>query len=147
MSTNSSITIQKENGEFLSAYCHWDGDINGNGRILLNHYNDYDKALALISGGSMSSLGENINPNPEMPHSFEKPQENVTVYYCRDRQESYEHTKPYNGLSYLDVLTHQEQEYNYLFENNKWYVCTRKTRKLLRFLVKKEDGKNERSSI
>ena len=56
MSTRSRIAIQKEGGEVVSIYCHFDGYIEGVGRTLKAHYNDKDKALNLIEGGDISVL-------------------------------------------------------------------------------------------
>ena len=44
--------------------------------------------------GDMSSLGENIYPNKDAEHSFNNPQENVCVFYGRDREEDWKHICP-----------------------------------------------------
>jgi hypothetical protein len=58
MSTRSFIAVQKEDGSIIDTYCHWDGYIQHNGRILQKFFSDYDKALSLVEGGSISHLND-----------------------------------------------------------------------------------------
>lgn len=88
MSTNSYICIEKEKGVYEGVRCHWDGCLDYNGVILYEHYQDREKVEKLISLGDMSCLGENVDPNPNKPHSFNEPQDDVCVFYGRDRGES-----------------------------------------------------------
>ena len=84
MATRSRIGIELEDGTVKSVYCHWDGYVSNNGKILLEWY-DRAKTLALVELGDLSSLGEQVEPTG--PHSFESPQGGVTVAYHRDRGE------------------------------------------------------------
>lgn len=115
MSTNSTITVRTSPTERKSIYCHWDGYLSWNGNMLFNHYNTIEKATALVELGYLSSLRENLEPKDGV-HTFENPQNNVCVFYGRDRGESNFQAK---------VLTNEEnidkQSYNYLFEDGKWY--------------------------
>ena len=56
MGTRSLIGKQLSDGSILGVYCHWDGYVENNGRILVNHYQDREAVKDLIDGGSMSSL-------------------------------------------------------------------------------------------
>jgi hypothetical protein len=56
MGTRSRIGIELANHTVVSVYCHWDGYPEGNGKILVEHYQDREKVMDLIDGGSMSSL-------------------------------------------------------------------------------------------
>ena len=89
MSTNCIIAMQKENGGIEGIYCHWDGCLEGVGRILLGHY-DIEKVRKLLSLGSISSLGEEIEPSEGAEHSYDDPFPGVTVAYRRDRGEKRE---------------------------------------------------------
>ena len=40
----------------VSVYCHWDGYVEGNGKILVEYYQNREDVQELIDGGSMSSL-------------------------------------------------------------------------------------------
>ena len=85
MSTNSRIGIENEDGSIRSVYCHWDGYIAGVGYTLLLNYSDRKVLGDLIDLGNISSLGKNLYPKGD--HTFESPEEGVTVFYGRDRGE------------------------------------------------------------
>ena len=40
----------------VSVYCHWDGYVEHNGKILVEHYQNREDVQELIDGGSMSTL-------------------------------------------------------------------------------------------
>ena len=102
MATRSHIAYQdKETNKIHMVYCHWDGYLSYNGKVLLRHYNEYDKIVKLISKGDFSSLYEDIE----------------RVDYCDEHKD----TKPTIYDKEQDMA---KEEYNYLFKNNKWYYCT-----------------------
>ena len=80
MSTRSRIAIELPDGKVKSIYCHNDGYLDHNGRILNNFYTDREKVRALIKLGDISSLSEEISPTG--PHSFSNPQGGV-IPHCR----------------------------------------------------------------
>ena len=77
MSTRSLIAKQIGEDKFRTIYCHCDGYLEHNGRILLEHYNTVEKLDELLGLGSLSFLAPKINPDTEKPHSFEEPQMNM----------------------------------------------------------------------
>ena len=56
MGTRSRIGIEMPDHSVVSVYCHWDGYVEFNGRILTERYQNRDDVEELIDGGSMSSL-------------------------------------------------------------------------------------------
>lgn len=56
MGTRSRIGLALGPDQIISAYCHYDGYIQGNGRQLLEHFNTKELVEQLIDGGDMSSL-------------------------------------------------------------------------------------------
>lgn len=131
MATRSTISI-KEGNKIKTIYCHWDGYPSNNGAILLQHYSDPNKVNQLINLGDISSLRKNIEPtekgvistwkNGEFltietsePHSFDKPHDDVVIAYIRDRGEKDCEAREYDKIT-------EEEEYNYLFEDGKWYL-------------------------
>jgi hypothetical protein len=56
MGTRSRIGYELPDHSVVSVYCHWDGYVEHNGRILVQEYLERDKVQELIDGGSMSSL-------------------------------------------------------------------------------------------
>jgi hypothetical protein len=56
MGTRSTIALEFADGTVEQVYCHWDGYLSNNGRILNDHYMDPFKVKALVSLGGFSSL-------------------------------------------------------------------------------------------
>ena len=143
MSTRGRIGIAREDGKVESIYCHHDSYISGVGATLLEHYTDPEKVKALIALGNISSLYENIEPDPvggkyrdwredfDSPnaikdangkHSFDRPQMDVVVAYHRDRGENWEITKPRVDDSVAAFVKSDVEEYGYVMVDGKWYV-------------------------
>lgn len=61
MATTSSISLENPDHTVTSIYCHWDGYIEYNGKILLEHYTDYSIVNRLLQGGDLSSLKNTID--------------------------------------------------------------------------------------
>lgn len=117
MATRSRIAIENPDGSVKSIYCHWDGYPEHNGRILNDHYQERKKVESLIELGSISILDENVDPTG--PHSFENPQDGVTVAYHRDRGEAYR--KPDGHRNSESYFKGDIEEYGYLFtKENEW---------------------------
>ena len=111
----------KEYKRYYTVYCDHDGYLDGVGKMLFENYKDYDKVKKLVSFGGISFLGSEITPNPEKIHSSEHPQRNVCVFYTRDRGEMWEYNCPHVSQN-LSGISSVFQEYNYLFEDGKWFV-------------------------
>jgi hypothetical protein len=114
MATRSTISIVLTDKEILSIYCHWDGYLENNGKLLREHYNTYDKALALIEGGSMSSLGATLE---------------TTVYYGRDKGEKEANPRNVSCIAELQRYKNVE-EFNYLFDDGVWFYFTERDKTL-----------------
>ena len=87
MSTRSYILKEMPDGTYYGIYCHCDGYLTHNGAMLLDHYNTEDRVDRLLAKGNLSVLGECIEPDPSLPHSYDNRQEGVCVFYGRDRNE------------------------------------------------------------
>jgi len=61
MATRSNIGVLNSDGTVDYIYCHWDGYLDYNGRILMENYNDEASAWALIAEGNMSVLGTTLS--------------------------------------------------------------------------------------
>ena len=128
MSTRSKIGILNADGTITAIYCHFDGYVEHNGKILVKHYTTKEKIDELIALGPISELAENINPDPNKPHTFENSQKNVVLAYVRDRGENIskgEMTETYYSIeNYLDFSwkSHNDIDYLYLWDGEKWIV-------------------------
>jgi len=117
MSTRSTITLSTKDG-YKSIYCHYDGYLDGVGTKLQQYYDTQEKVEALIALGALSSLAERLAPSADEKHTWEKPADGVTVAYHRDRDDEL-YVRNYETLQELAKGT---EEYNYLFENDNWYL-------------------------
>lgn len=128
MSTRSFIGIHRPDGSIDGIYCHFDGYlIDGVGEMLLNHYQNPDKIESLIQLGSISYLEKEVAPEDGTVHSFEHPQDGVTVAYHRDRHEPHLDIVHAKNLQQLQIIVDRSwYEYVYLFdqESGIWQVNT-----------------------
>lgn len=122
MATRSTIAVVDNEGKVHQVYCHWDGYPSWNGYVLRKSYNDLESALELVSFGDISSLKEKCIPDPELPHDF---QDDVTVFYKRDRGEDGVEAKVYDNIQEY-YKKFQREEYNYLFVDGKWHLLNEK---------------------
>lgn len=111
MGTRSTIAIQNADGTVTGIYCHWDGYLSHNGRILAENYTDEDSVRALIGLGDLSSLGETIGNKVDFgDYDAHKGQ---CVAYARDRGET--GVEAQTDRHWAALLESYGQEFNYLF--------------------------------
>ena len=60
MATRSTIALEFADGTVQQVYCHWDGYLDNNGKILFENYTDAFKLRELIDLGDLSSLGSEV---------------------------------------------------------------------------------------
>jgi hypothetical protein len=123
MSTSSRIGILQLDGTIKSIYCHWDGYLDGVGKMLYEHYQDYDKIQSLIRLGNVSGIRENIAPINGTKHSFEHPQEGVVIAYMRDRGTTNDEAKISSTIFNFMLLCKNDgvnYVYLYLAETKTW---------------------------
>jgi hypothetical protein len=120
MGTRSSIGVM--HGDKIKAvYCHWDGYLSHNGRILYEHYTS-SRANQLVALGNLSSLGERVVPAESQVHTFDNKQKGVCVFYGRDRGEHGQEFQVYHSLAeWADSV---DYEFLYVMKDNVWYVST-----------------------
>ena len=117
MATRSNIAMKTKEGKIVSVYCHWDGYVANNGRILLENYADISKIEALVALGSISSLGEQIGEQQDfMDRDTQK--DEWTLFYTRDRGEELS-IQEYDDIpSWIADM----EEYAYLWNGTEWLV-------------------------
>jgi hypothetical protein len=117
MATRSTIALEFADGTVQQVYCHFDGYLSNNGRILQNNWTDPFKLRDLIDLGDMSSLGTTIGEK----HDFDEHIDACT-FYGRDRGE--EHTSANKFTNFEVYLNYaQVEEYNYILRTDGvWYV-------------------------
>jgi len=104
MSTRSNIVYDTGNS-VRAIYCHHDGYLDHNGRILFEHYNSEDKVEALIELGDFTSLKPTIEETRKKvmrSHSFEP------AYRTLDH--------------YMHQVHGSDIEYIYLWDKYMWWI-------------------------
>ena len=105
--TSACIGFKMPNGKITYVECRYDGGLAHVGLLLAKHYNDYDKALELISGGNIVSLREDprdiVRKRPKGCEGLEDC-EVMEAYWIGD------------------YLLNSNGEYKYLYDKGRWYV-------------------------
>ena len=124
MSTRSLIAITQTDGTVKSIYCHWDGYVSHNGRLLIEHYATPEAVEELLALGPLSTLREHPAPPPGTHHTYDQPQRDVTIAYHRDRGEPYRppHVWPNESEMLAKASEEYWADYCYLFRDGKWYI-------------------------
>jgi len=108
MATRSTIAMEFADGTVQQIYCHWDGYLEHNGKILFNHYVDPYKTRELIDMGDISSLCNTIEETKQGAYHFWRGEE-LRVAKFNDFQDYLAH--------------HQYEEYEYILrKDGNWYV-------------------------
>ena len=108
MGTRSTIALEFADGTVQQVYCHWDGYLSHNGKILHESYSDPFKLQRLLDLGGISSLDKEIGTQ----HNFSDRLEGVTTFYTRDRGESLTIEKFASFADYVE--NHQYEEFEYI---------------------------------
>ena len=133
MATRSTIALEFADGTIGQVYCHWDGYLAHNGKMLMEYYSNPFILRDLIDLGSLSSLRPQIGTK----HPFSMFEANMTqdeyanlyrdmcTFYGRDRGEGqYEATYFKDYLHFL--VDGQQEEYDYILRNvngvGTWFV-------------------------
>jgi hypothetical protein len=138
MGTRSTIALEFADGTVEQVYCHWDGYLSNNGRILQEHYSNPFILRDLIDLGDISSLKSTIGTKHafsqfEVPmdgEAYDKLYGDMTTFYGRDRGETGTGAKKFKDFAdYAE--NHQREEYEYILRTDgKWYVSYYKTGEL-----------------
>ena len=129
MGTRSRIGVMHGN-KVKSIYCHWDGYLSFNGRILQESY-DSARANQLVALGDLSSLRANIGEKhafskhdvpAEEVEAFETLTENWCTFYGRDRGEKgTEFEVDHTFAEFFERVDGCGGDYYYIMENGQWY--------------------------
>lgn len=131
MGTRSAIGIY-HGTKVKGIYCHWDGYLSYNGRILQEYYNS-PKANELISLGNVSSLAPEIGVKHPFSQfdtdlsyeEFQQKYQDMTTFYGRDRNERGQEYKVFDsGEQFIDHFESCGCEYFYLMKDGEWFVAS-----------------------
>lgn len=130
MATRSTIALEFADKTVQQVYCHWDGYLDHNGKILFENYSNPFILRDLIDMGDISSLGPKVGTkHPFSPHgdgdkaAYDAAQEaGYTTFYGRDRGEDGVSAKKFKDFEDYKA-NHQYEEYEYILRTDGlWYV-------------------------
>lgn len=121
MGTRSDIIVHRADGKWHRIYCHWDGYLSHNGRILFDHYTSQKQAEDLVAPGDMSILA----PRCTKPkgHTFDNKVDGYCTYYGRDRGET--DVAGTIGDSLQEVWPPEDTwtEFTYVWDDGQWWCA------------------------
>ena len=97
MGTRSTIAIEFADNSVSQIYCHWDGYLDNNGKILRDNYTDPFKVRALVDLGGFSSLRETVEATAESAYTQRGEDKdvnrymNIDEYFADCQQEEYDY--------------------------------------------------------
>jgi hypothetical protein len=124
MATRSTIALEFADGTIGQVYCHWDGYLSNNGKMLQEYYSNPFILRDLIDLGSLSSLRPTIGTK----HPFSMFEANMTLdefynlyrdmctFYGRDRGEGQSDATYFKDFENFKANCQQE-EYDYILRN------------------------------
>jgi hypothetical protein len=98
MGTRSTIALEFADGTVEQVYCHWDGYLDHNGKILDDHYQDPFKVKELLALGAFSSLRNDVESTKETAYHHWRGEELVITRYK-------------NADEYFDCCSSEEYDY------------------------------------
>ena len=111
MGTRSTIALEYADGTVEQVYCHWDGYLSHNGKILQEHYSNPFKLKQLLALGAMSSLCETVEETKGGAYHHWRGEE-LMINKFKDLKDYYENC--------------QGEEYDYILSPKdgkaQWYV-------------------------
>jgi hypothetical protein len=102
MGTRSTIALEFADGTVEQVYCHWDGYLENNGKILQAHYSNPFELQKLLALGAFSSLCSTVAETKETAYHFSRDEELMINKYK-------------NADEYFDCS--QQEEYDYILRN------------------------------
>ena len=124
MGTRSTIALEFADGTVEQVYCHWDGYLAYNGKILQEHYSNPFVLRDLIDLGDISSLKPTIGTKHAFSHfgttldqtAYEHLYGEMTTFYGRDRGETGVDSKKFKDFADYKA-NHQYEEYEYILRS------------------------------
>ena len=123
MGTRSAIGYKTPEGKIRAKYSYYDGYPAYTGAMLLEHYTEARKIAQMVELGDQSFIAPNVFPTNDT-HSFDTPQEDVIVFYGRDRGEVGVDAEEFDNVQdFVDYYEGSGCEYFYLITTGgEWIV-------------------------
>ena len=124
MATRSTIALEFADGTIGQVYCHWDGYLAHNGKMLQEYYDNPFILRDLIDLGDLSSLRPTIGTkhpfsqfdNGMSTEEFYALYRDMTTFYGRDRGETNTSARYFKDYEHF-LVDGQVEEYDYILRN------------------------------
>ena len=131
MATRSVIAKLDSKG-IKAVYCHNDGYLEYNGRLLNTHYTNENKVDKLLAEGDISSLGREIGIKTDFNSSCYNKGDDFAYqckFYARDRDEKGTEAQEFkDDIALLDSdLVSASNGFVYLYAFGTWFVYDNQT--------------------
>lgn len=119
MGTRSRIGNENSDGSVTAIYCHWDGYVEYNGKVLSEHYRTPAKIASLLDLGSLSSLKPRVSKN----NDWQNPKDDCCLAHIHRGEEK--SVQEYDSRDeYAKQAFEWGEEYAYLFDGREWLYIT-----------------------
>ena len=123
MATRSTIAKLGKDGIIKAVYCHNDGYLEHNGKVLNEYYKDESKVDELLAHGDISSLNKNIGVKIDFMDYELRVKNEQCRFYHRDRGEDLMFNEFESDIEYIEWAKDScNAEYIYMFAFGAWYV-------------------------
>jgi hypothetical protein len=125
MATRSTIALEFADGTIGQVYCHWDGYLAHNGKILFENYSNPFVLRDLIDLGGLSSLRPTIGTKHPFSHydvegmtqdEYANLYRDMCTFYGRDRGEGESDATYFKDFADYKA-NGQAEEYDYILRN------------------------------
>ena len=123
MATRSTIAKLGKDGIIKSVYCHSDGYLEHNGKVLNEYYKDESKVDELLAQGDISTLDQNIGEKLPFNDYMLFHEKKQCRFYGRDRGEDRKAEQLKDETELLEFAFEQcGADYVYMYAYGSWYV-------------------------
>ena len=122
MATKSTIAKLGKDGIIKAVYCHNDGYLEYNGKMLNEHYKDESKVDELLAHGDISSLNKNIGVKIDFMDYELRAKNEQCRFYHRDRGEDLMFNEFESDIEYIEWANDVANGFIYLYAFGAWYV-------------------------
>ena len=122
MATRSTIAKLGKNGIIKAVYCHSDGYLEHNGKVLNEYYKDESKVDELLAHGDISTLDQNIGEKLPFNDYMSFHENKQCRFYHRDRGEDLMFNEFESDIEYIEYAGDVANGFIYLYAYGAWYV-------------------------
>jgi hypothetical protein len=122
MATRSTIAKLGKDGIIKAVYCHSDGYLEHNGKVLNEYYRDESKVDELLAQGDISTLDQNIGEKLPFNDYMLFHEKKQCRFYHRDRGEDLMFNEFESDIEYLEWANEIANGFIYLYAYGAWYV-------------------------